>query len=392
MDTYIFFELALILVVTKFLSILSAKIHLPQVVGALVAGIILGPAVFGMVERSEIIAILAEIGVVLLMFSAGLETDLQELRKALKASIIIAVIGAIVPLGGAFALALAFGIDPIESMFIGVIFTATSISITVDVLHEMGKLQTKTGTAILGAAVIDDILGIILLSLIMGAGETGSISVLDTGLLLGKILIFFVIVWVAGTIMFKLISYLSEKNLRLRRISIISLAFCFIMAYLADILSISSIAGAYFAGLSLCSSKAERYIEERSAVLSFLFFSPIFFVSVGLHATFDGLTFNTVLLAFLLLIMAIITKFIGCGLGAKICGFTNRECLQVGSGMVSRGEVAIIIATKGIVIGLLNTRLFSAIIIVVILTTLITPLLLKIAYSDKQKKKSTSGT
>ncbi len=380
MESFFLLELALILVATKVFGLFTRKIHLPQVVGALLAGILLGPAVFKLVEKNDVITTLAEVGVILLMFSAGLETDFKQLRGSLKASLVIAVIGVVVPLLGGFALALWFGQDVLKSVFIGVILTATSVSITVEALQEMGKLKTKAGTAILGAAVIDDILGIIILSVIIGVGE-GGVSFAAVGLTLLKIIGFFAFALLCGFGAFKLFDFLSVKLGRKRRLSVFGLAFCFALAYLAEQFGVADITGAYIAGLALCNSKAEEYIEEKNTVLSYMFFSPVFFVSVGLMTSFDGLTGETVLFALLLLLVAAASKLLGCGLGARLCKFSGRECVQVGVGMISRGEVAIIVATKGISAGLMDPALFSGVIVVVIITTLVTPLLLKPAFA-----------
>ncbi len=380
MDSVFLLELALILLATKVFGLFSRKIHLPQVVGALLAGIVLGPALLKLVVKNDVITALAEVGVILLMFSAGLETDFKQLRGSLKASLIIAVIGVIVPLAGGFALAHFFGQAILESVFIGVILTATSVSITVETLREMGKLKTKAGTAILGAAVIDDILGIIILSVIMGMGEGGA-SVEAIGLTLLKIAGFFAVALGLGYGAYKLFQFFSVKLGRKRRLSIFALAFCFLLAYLAEQFGVADITGAYIAGLVLCNCKAEEYIEEKNVVLSYMFFSPIFFVSVGLMTSFDGITGSTVLFIALLLVVAVVSKFIGCGLGALINKYTKEESVQVGVGMISRGEVAIIVATKGISAGIMDSHLFSGVIIVVIITTLITPVLLKLAFN-----------
>ncbi len=354
--------------------------------GALFAGILLGPAVLKLVVKSDVITTLAEVGVILLMFSAGLETDFKQLRGSLKASLIIAAIGVVVPLAGGFALAHFFGQDILKSIFIGVILTATSVSITVEALQEMGKLKTKAGTAILGAAVIDDILGIIILSVIMGMGTEGGAPVAAAiGLTLLKIVGFFALALACGFGAYKLFQFLSVKLGRKRRLSIFALAFCFLLAYLAEQFGVADITGAYIAGLVLCNCNAEEYIEEKNIVLSYMFFSPIFFVSVGLMTSFDGITGETVLFIVLLLVVAAATKFVGCGIGALLNKFTREESIQVGVGMISRGEVAIIVATKGIAAGIMDSSLFSGVIVVVIITTLITPVLLKLAFAQKER-------
>jgi Kef-type K+ transport system membrane component KefB len=325
------------------------------------------------------------------MFTAGLETDMKQLRSSLKSSLIIAVIGVLLPLVGGFSLShYGFGIGVYESVFIGLILTATSISITVETLNEMGNLKTKTGTTTLGASIIDDIIGIVLLSIIIGISKSGdstsSISLTDLGFILLKIGVFFVFAWLFGKYMYVIMERIADERPKLRRLTILGIAYCFFSAYVAEKLGLADITGAYLAGLSLSGSKAEYIIEKRSTELSYLFFSPIFFVSVGLYATFEGLNARTLLFAFILLIVAVLSKFLGCGAGAKLCKFTNMESAQVGAGMISRGEVAIIVASKGVVMGLLNSHLFSSIIVVILLTTLITPLLLMLLYKGKRKQ------
>ena len=385
MGTQLFLNLAIILIITKIFGILTRRLHLPQVVGALFAGIILGPAMLGIIEPDELFEILAELGVILLMFTAGLETDFKQLKQSVKPSVLIAVFGVLFPLLGGFVLALCFGENILESMFIGVILTATSVSITVETLHELGKFKTKAGTTILGAAVIDDILGIIWLSVMLSMNND-DISVAGIAFVVLKIILFFILAAGCGFAVFKLFEYLSAEWGMKRRISVFGLAFCFIMAYAAEQFGVADITGAYIAGLVLCNSKAEKYIEEKSTVLSFLFFSPIFFVSVGLKTSFTGFSGSIIFFAVLLLVVAVVTKTFGCGLGAKICKYTNHESLQVGVGMVSRGEVAIIVANIGMAAGFINSHYFSSIIIVVIITTLITPILLKLAFSEKRKE------
>ncbi|MCL1903883.1 MAG: cation:proton antiporter [Oscillospiraceae bacterium] len=376
----LFFKLALILFATKIFGLLTRKFHLPQVVGAIAAGIILGPAILGVIVPSEIITIVAEIGVVLLMFTAGLETDFKQLQASLKATFIIAVLGIIIPIGGGFALAYCFGQDVLKSVFIGVILTATSVSITVETLHEMGKLKTRAGTAILGAAVIDDVLGIIILSVVMGTSDDGSVSIAEIGLMLLKIIGFFALALIFGVTVFKVFKYLIIKKGIKKRVYIFALVFCFFMAFLAEQFGIANIIGAYFAGLILCNIPSEEAIEEKSTILSYMFFSPIFFFSVGLMTTFEGLDKRLVLFAVLLLAVAILSKLAGCFLGAVLCKYTKKESLQIGVGMISRGEVAIIVATLGVNEGHMVPELFSSVIVVVIITTLITPLLLNLVF------------
>lgn len=376
--------LAIILISTKVLGLFSRKVHMPAVVGALIAGIILGPSVLGMItldgSDGQFLEMMAEVGVILLMFSAGLETDLSELKKNGVASFVTALIGVVVPLiGGFLSYALYFHTDfdnyqeILKAVFIGVVLTATSVSITVETLRELGKLKGRVGTTILGAAVIDDIMGIIVLTIVTSL-EDPDVNPLAV---CGRILIYFVFIIALAFVMMKG-KKLVEKEDRKRRTAILSVAFCFILAYVSErFFGIADITGAYFAGLMLCSMKVGPYVMRRVEIESYLIFSPVFFASIGIKTSLSGMTGSLVVFSIILLIVAILTKVVGCGLGAKVCKCTGKEALQVGIGMVSRGEVALIVAQKGYQYGMLDDSLFAPIVLVVIVTTLITPILLK---------------
>ena len=378
-DPQLFLIIALILLSTKVFSIFMRKVHLPQVVGALLAGVILGPAVFGLIEPSETLIAVAEFGVIFLLFAAGMETDFRELRKSLKASLLVSILGIVIALGGGFIAAFAFGNPTFESFFIGVVIASMSTSITVETLMEMGKLKTKSGTTIMGASLFDDIIVIIMLAIIMGRGE-GEFSIGAMGILVIKIVLFFALAVGAGYFISKLFNFMHSKYGAKKRLSIFAIAYCFILAYLAEVFGLADITGAYLAGIAFCSTRCVDYLETKTHELSYMFFTPVFLAGIGLHISFDGITGNIILFTLLLTVVAIVSKVIGCGLGAKLSGFGNRESLQVGAGMVARGEVSFIVAGKGIVAGYINPQLFPSVIIVVLITVLITPFLLKAAY------------
>lgn len=388
--------IAIILLSTKALGGMSEKVHMPQVVGALVAGLILGPSLLGVLHESEFIYQTAEIGVILLMFLAGLDTDLDELKKNGLASIIIAIIGVILPLiAGTFAYYKFFDVQQgnqvelLKAIFVGVVLTATSVSITVETLREMGKLKGRMGTTILGAAIIDDIVGIIILTLITSLNDS-TVSILAVSLNIVK---FFAFIIIIGVCIHFLRKFLDNKK-PARRVSIYSLVFCFLLAYISErFFGITDITGAYFAGVLLCNLGFKSYVEKKITVLSYLIFSPIFFASIGLKTSLNGITKEIVIFALILIVVAILTKVIGCYTGAKICRFDNISALAIGIGMVSRGEVALIVAQKGYNSNLLDANLFPAIVLVVIVTTLITPILLKLLlskYACKDEKANTT--
>lgn len=392
MESYSFLLfLAIIMISTKVLGLFSRKIHMPAVVGALAAGVILGPSGFGMItlegSTGTFLEELAEIGVILLMFNAGLETDLSELKKNGVASLVTALIGVVVPLlGGFLGYAFFFHTDfsdyteLLKAVFVGVVLTATSVSITVETLREMGKLKGKVGTTILGAAILDDIIGIIVLTVVTSLKDT---SVSPVSVLL-KILGYFVFIAVITVVLVKMKSYVEMQDEK-RRVVILSVAFCFVMAYVSEeFFGIADITGAYFAGLMLCSMKIGPYVARRCEIPSYLIFSPVFFASVGLKVTLGDMNAGIWIFSMILLVIAILSKVVGCGLGARFCGCNGREALQIGVGMVSRGEVALIVAQKGYASGLLDNQLFAPIVLVVIVTTLLTPILLKVVMKDKE--------
>ena len=396
MNSYYFlFEISLILFTTKLLGLLSRRIKLPQVVGALLAGIIIGPCVLNIVVENEFITQLSEIGVIFLMFIAGLETDIDALKKQGKASFVIALLGVLIPfvLGlGTTYLFGKFGMEEImgnsnlflESVFVGVILTATSVSITVETLREMGKLNSSVGNALLGAAIIDDILGIIALSVVSSFADTS----VQISVILLKIALYFVFMGVVSFILYKVLKtwFTDSENFKRHVIAVIGL--CLLLAYISEeYFGVADITGAFITGLiiSAVGLKKEKIMFAVDD-LSYAFLSPIFFASIGLKLVLPDMSMMIVVYAIVLSIVAIISKICGCALGAKMFKFSNRESLQIGAGMVSRGEVALIVANKGMKLGILSNVIFAPILIVVIVTTIVAPILLKIAFGENKTK------
>ncbi|HIV85845.1 MAG TPA: cation:proton antiporter [Candidatus Monoglobus merdigallinarum] len=383
MDYKYLIDLAIILLSTKVLGLLTRRIQMPQVVGALLAGLILGPACLGVLHTSDFITAVSEIGVIVLMFSAGMETDIKELRKCGIASTVIAVMGVIVPLLGGWLLAHFFNKsgDPntmLQNIFVGVILTATSVSISVETLKELGKLSTHSGNAILGAALIDDVLGIIALTIITSFAD----SSVSLGMVLLKIGLFFVFCIVVAFVFIKLVRpWMNNYGKDLKRFGIWAFVFCLVMSYCAEhFFGVSDITGAFVAGLILSGTKRTSYIISKFDTLSFMLLSPVFFASVGLKVTIDSMSTSIIVFTLLLTLVAILSKIIGCGVGAKMCGYTNLQSTKIGIGMISRGEVALIVASKGAALGLMVPEFFAPIIIVVVATTIITPIFLKLIY------------
>lgn len=382
-------DLAVILLCTKLLGLATRKVQMPQVVGALLAGLLLGPAVAGVLTETSFIHEVAEIGVIVLMFCAGLETDIQELKASGKASFVIALCGVLVPLAGGFGLAWFFNRPDmiasdaeasifLQNIFIGIILTATSVSITVETLKEMGKLKTRSGNAILGAAIIDDILGIIALTVVTSLADTS----VHIGTVLLKIVGFFIFSAVAGFIFYKVYKEWTEAASRgLHRHVIIAFVFCLVMAYIAEeYFGVADITGAFIAGLIISNTERSVFIQTKFDTLSYMLLSPVFFASIGLKVVLPKMSGIIIMFSLLLMLVAVLTKIIGCGLGAKVCGYKPYQCKRIGVGMISRGEVALIVASKGSAMGLMSSAFLGPVVIMVVFTTIITPILLKIIF------------
>lgn len=392
MSYHFLLDLALILVSTKLLGLLTRSFSLPGVVGSLLAGLFLGPAFLDILHQTDLILKLSELGVIILMFTAGMEADVNELKRSGKSAFVIALLGVLVPLLFGFATAYFFnrpsliendGQAPLiyQNIFIGVILTATSVSITVETLKELGKLSSNASNAILGAAIIDDILGIIALTIITSLRDQ-TVNVI--GVLL-KIFVFFLLSVLIGVIFYKLFNKWSAHHREdRRRFVIVAFVLCLLMSYVAEeYFGVADITGAFIAGLIISITQRKTYIIRRFETLSYLLLSPIFFASIGLKVTIPKMTTSLVLFTIFIVLAAILSKIIGCGLGALLRGYNKYECLQIGSGMVSRGEVALIVANKGASVGLISSVLFGPIVIMVIVTTVIAPILLKVAFSKK---------
>lgn len=389
MESYRFLlDIGLILLSTKFFGLLTQKFQMPQVVGALVAGLLLGPACFGIVQGSDLLTALSEIGVVVIMFTAGMTTDIKELKSAGKAGLPVAIIGVVVPLAMGTGLGFIFappgaGMEQLlQHIFIGTILTATSVSITVETLKEIGKLNTQVGNTILAAALIDDVLGLVVLTVVTGLGGS-DVNIL---FVLLKIVLFFLAVVVVGMLCIKVLTWYENRfKKNLHRFPLLAFVLCLFMAYGAEeLFGVADIIGAFSAGLIIANTPKGAYIESKFEPLSFLLLTPIFFASVGLKVVLPEMTPTIILFTIALVVVAVVSKLIGCGLGAKLCGFSNRKSLQIGVGMVCRGEVALIVANKGAAIGLMPEQYFGPIIIMVVLCTVLTPIFLKIVFKKKK--------
>ncbi len=374
-------ELCLILILTKLLGSLTDKLRLTNVVGALLAGVILGPSMLNIVSYDTFWEYAAHIGVILLMFNAGLETDLDHLKKVGISSFLIALLGVIIPLILGFSIGyFLMNLSYMESIFLGIIFTPTSVSITSQTLKDLKVFSSKSGSAIMGAAIIDDILGVFILTLFGGSlGQDVKIQSVIIGLVLFFIFTFLLIKFVPPFLN-NLIINKEHKH----RMPLYALILCFAIAFISEeLFHVTAIIGAYLTGVIFSKYVFHHTVYKQLNYLSYFIFSPIFFASIGMQTTLSSFTKTTLLFTIILFIGALISKFIACGMTSKVLGFSLIDSSRIGAGMISRGEVALIIINIGIANGILKDNLISPLIIVVILTTITTPILLSFLYKRK---------
>lgn len=386
-------DLAILLFAAKVFSTAGKKIGMPEVVGEILAGLVIGSAVFGFVKESDFLSKLAEIGVIMLMFEAGLGTNMKELKKSGLKATLIACMGVLVPVVLGTLLFMAFyGFDApgserfMKGLFIGTIMSATSVSITVAALKELGKLNDSVGTTIVSAAIIDDVLGIIVLTVVTGlSGKSAGQA--DIGNVLLKVILFFAGAIATGFLVYKGMAWLDHRFSHQRRIPIISLCYCFLLAYVAETyFGIADITGAYVAGVILCNLADRDYIERRIDISSYMIFAPVFFAGIGLKTSFGAMDGKLILFSVCFVLVALVAKIIGCGGCARLTGFNARDSLRIGTGMMTRGEVALITAQKGLAVGLLTADFFTAVILLILVSSIITPIILKKEYPKSEMK------
>lgn len=387
-------DLFVILLSTKLLGILTKKVQIPAVVGALLAGVIFGPAILNNIHETEFLMTLSELGVIVIMFTAGLEVDIKELKKCGKSATFIAFLGVIIPLvaGGIFAcffnnngsiMQMDYN-QLLQNIFIGVILTATSVSLTVEALKEMGKLTSKVGNTILAAALIDDVMGIVVLTIITSMADS-SVSI---PIVLLKLLGFFVFAIVVGILANKAFkAWMTDSPKGLRRHIVLAFCLCLGMSYIAEVyFGVADITGAFIAGVILSNTPKSKYLDKRFDSLLYMLLAPVFFASIGLKVCLEGFDTGLIVFTIGLIIVAMLTKVIGCFIASKMCKFSNKESLQIGTGMIARGEVALIVANKGAAVGLMNPIYFGPLVIMVVFIAISTPILLKLTFHEKKKK------
>lgn len=365
------------------------------------AGLLFGPAVLGAIttklfgvsfciQPTPLLSRMAELGVIVIMFTAGMETNVDELKASGKVGFAVALLGVVVPLTMGTGLMFFFDDNATfaSAIFVGAVLTATSVSITVEALKELGKMSTKVGNTILAAALIDDILGLICLTLITGAAG-GDV---DIGLVLMKIVGFFLFVGICGILYYKAMVWSDRVQAarNLRRYPVMGFAFCLFMAWAAEVVfGVADIIGAFAAGMIISMSPKGQYIASKFDTIAYLLLTPVFFANIGLEVTLPDFSYDLVTFTSALLIVSIVSKLWGCGLGAMLCGFNKRQSYQIGLGMVCRGEVALIVAGKGMAMNLISEDYLGPIVIMIIVCTIITPIFLKDAFKGADEAGST---
>lgn len=423
--------IAVILLATKLCGLAFRRMRLPEVLGFIIAGILIGPAIFGQFcgytligfedkvldgtykalfalegasGANETVSVFSKVGVILIMFSAGLETNLKDIKNTGLASILIACAGVVVPFGLGFAISLPFGdiglgIENVyRCVFIGTILTATSVAITVSVLKELGKINTKLGTTIVSAAVIDDVIGIVVLSIVTSMARSGNV-VAENGFEAFKstvygtiimIVAFFVVAIAAGFGVNKLFKWLERKWPHTHRLPIFSLVVCFIYSWVAEeIFGVADITGAFLAGIVLSTvSRSSEYVDSKVNVDTYTIFAPIFFANIGISSIdFSGVGGSILLFSFLAVLMGLVGKIIGCGGVTRCFGYSWRQSAIGGVGMMARGEVALIVTqtvtdkSSGLGENALGGEFMIMTVLLILVSSILTPILLKVLYS-----------
>ncbi len=386
------------LFVSKLLGIGLKRIGLPQVIGMLIAGVLVG--LINYIPNQTLLddttleglSFIAKIGVVLIMFSAGIETDLKQIKSTGITSIAITIMGVVIPLGLGFVVAAAFNSgftnmtqeDVLHNLFYGVILTATSVSVTVATLKEIGKLNSKVGAAIVSAAIIDDVIGIIILSFILGINDSsGSSSSFVDGpyMVIVQTIAFFVVALIVGIAIRYVFKWMDKKWPHNRRLPIFSFAFCFLFSYLAEaVFGVADITGAFIAGLMLSNIHSSEYIERKIDVNCYMLFAPIFFANIGINTNFGDIDASIVAFGLVLVVTGMAAKLLGCGFGAKMCGMSTTDSYRIGLGMMARAEVALVCAQKGVEAGIIESTIMPFILVLIMITSFATPLLIRLSY------------
>ena len=400
-------QLAAILLLSKLFGLFMRKLGLPEVVGSVFAGLILGNAIWGLflpdtnfifpIKESDNLALFSKIGVLLILFKAGLETDVNQIKSLGIKALLVAMGGVLLPLGLGFLLGLVM--LPNETwhawLFIGTIMTATSVGITVETLKSLGKYNTKIGSIITSAAIIDDVLGMIVLTVVMsiegGAEDQNAVLKLINPhaypiITILWMFVFFIVAIAFGYLIVKFFNHINKVKPNVHRVPIYSLVICFLYAYVAEeVFGVADITGAYIGGaiLSLCHNTA-IYADKKLDVGSYTFFTPVFFAYIGIQISFQSFTANVIIISVLFVIIAILGKIVGCGGVALLTGENIKDSTRVGVGMIARGEVALAVTTTGISAGLIANEYISMTVLLVLVSSILAPILLKALYKGEE--------
>ncbi len=400
-------QLAAILLLSKLFGLFMRKLGLPEVVGSVFAGLILGNAIWGLflpetnfifpIKESDNLALFSKIGVLLILFKAGLETDVNQIKNLGIKALLVAMGGVLLPLGLGFLLGLVM--LPNETwhawLFIGTIMTATSVGITVETLKSLGKYNTKIGSIITSAAIIDDVLGMIVLTVVMsiegGAEDQNAVLKLINPhaypiITILWMFVFFIVAIAFGYLIVKFFNHINKVKPNVHRVPIYSLVICFLYAYVAEeVFGVADITGAYIGGaiLSLCHNTA-IYADKKLDVGSYTFFTPVFFAYIGIQISFQSFTANVIIISVLFVIIAILGKIVGCGGVALLTGENLKDSTRVGVGMIARGEVALAVTTTGISAGLIANEYISMTVLLVLVSSILAPILLKALYKGEE--------
>ncbi len=396
MDYYlVLLPVALLLIVSKILMKFCNMLKLPSVVGMLLAGVLVGlinyiPGQTVLNDTSMTgIGFFAKIGVILIMFSAGLETDLKQIKVIGGSAVVITIAGVIVPMGLGFWVATLYngGFAALNhetmlmNLFYGTILAATSVSVSVATLRELGKLNSKVGSTIIAAAIIDDIIGIIVLSFVLAMKGGAASEIVNPWMVVLKMVLFFVTVGLLAFVASKFFRKLDLRFPHHRLIPIFSMAVCFIVAYASEHwFGIADITGAYIMGLILSTNPDRQYIDRKSDILGYMIFAPLFFGNIGLSTQFTSLNMGMVIFGALFILMGMLGKVVGCGGAALLCRYGTGDSFKVGVGMMARAEVALVAAQKGVEHGIISGAIMPFIVILIIITSFVTPITLGAAY------------
>jgi Kef-type K+ transport system membrane component KefB len=402
LDPLLQFLLALSLVIAaaKAAGYVSTRLGQPAVLGELLAGLILGPTVLDMLHwpmfadphLGESLSHLAHLGVLFLMFIAGLEVDIAAMTAAGRPAVLAGFLGVLAPVGLGMAVALPFGFTVEKGVFIGLVLAATSVSISAQTLMELGVLQTRVGVALLSAAVVDDVLVILFLSLFVALMGEGAGIVAIVWVLAKMVLFLGAAVWI-GTRAVPWLSALVDELPISEGVMALAIVLTLLFAWAAEVLGgVAAITGAFLAGIAFSGTPLRQEVERGMHTVAYAWLVPVFFVSIGLEANARALGVEGIPFALLVVVVAIVSKVLGCGLGARLGGFSTGEALRLGVGMVSRGEVGLIVASVGLSGGLIQESTFATVVIMVLATTLLTPIMLRALYPRAARPVEARGT